>query len=211
MRRPRRLGALTAVVALLVVVVIGLAVVTVSVLPAALALGVAVFALVAGLGSRVRRRPGRRPTPARSAVPADRERSSGTELGSPLRWTTRWEFGVPVDEVPQIRDRLAALLGEWGLTGEEVEPTLLVVTELVSNAAEHGRGPVLLGLELHDGSVHVEVHDGATESPRLLRHDPLRLRGRGLSLVEALSLQWGWTEDPPGKVVWADVPTAWPT
>ena len=63
--------------------------------------------------------------------------------------------------LPDTRERVAVVLAEWGLTGEAVEPTLLVVTELLSNAAEHGHGPGWLAIELADGSVHVEVRDDA--------------------------------------------------
>ena len=102
------------------------------------------------------------------------------------------------------------MLAEWGLTGEAVEPTLLVITEMLSNAVEHGGGPRWLSLELVEESVHVEVCDDGPDPPRLQPHDPWASRGRGLQLVEALSSRWGWTDDPPGKVVWADVPTRWP-
>ena len=184
---------------LLVVVVGALTAVTVTVLPAALALGAVVLALVAGRGLRARHDPGRERTGPVDAGP-----------GSVPRWTTRWEHGVPVEALPLVRDRLTAVLGEWGLIGEPIEPALLVVTELVSNAAEHGRGPAWLEVELRSGSVHVAVRDGDAGRPRALPRDPVRLRGRGLQLVEAVSSRWGWTDDPPGKVVWADVPTAWP-
>jgi anti-sigma regulatory factor (Ser/Thr protein kinase) len=112
--------------------------------------------------------------------------------------------------VPTGRDRLTVVLAEWGLGGEAVEPTLLVVTELLSNAIDHGRSPVRLSVEYSGERVHVEVHDAAPEPPQLQPHDLLRPRGRGLQLVEALSSRWGWTSDPPGKLVWADVPTEWP-
>ena len=201
----RRLGAVAVGLVLLVVALVGLAVVTVAVLPAALALGAAAIALVAGVGSRAwhpsgRRRSAAGPPPARPDV----------DDASSRRWTTRWELGVPEDAVPLVRDRVSALLHEWGLTGEAAQPTLLVVTELLSNAAEHGSGPAWLGVEPRGGSVRVEVHDAAPQPPRRLPHDPVRLRGRGLSLVDAVSSRWGVIDDPPGKLVWAEVPTAWP-
>jgi hypothetical protein len=59
--------------------------------------------------------------------------------------------------------------------------------------------------------VQVEVRDATPDARRLQPPDPARARGRGVHLVEALSSRWGWTADPPGKVVWADVPTEWPT
>jgi len=95
------------------------------------------------------------------------------------------------------------------MTGEAVEPTLLVVTELLSNAIEYGRGPDWLSLALADDTVHVRVRDHTSEQPILHPPNPLQMRGRGLQVVTALS-RWGWTADPPGKVVWAEVPTRWP-
>ena len=88
--------------------------------------------------------------------------------------------------LPGTRERVAVVLAEWGLTGEAVEPTLLVVTELLSNAVEHGRGPEWLSLELAGDAVHVRVRDHAPEQPTLRSADPLQVRGRGLQLVEAL-------------------------
>lgn len=128
-----------------------------------------------------------------------------------MRWASEWKSAPPTEAIPASRDRVAVVLAEWGLTGAAVEPTLLVVTELLSNAIEHGRGPVSLSIELGDALVHVEVRDAAPEHPRRRPPDPRRPRGRGLQLVEGVSAQWGWTNDSAGKVVWADVPTEWPT
>ena len=209
----RRSAVVIAVLVLLCLVVAGLAVMAVTVLPVVLALGVACCALVAGLGQRRWHRAGRRRAAHRSPVLPDGEHGAPDtrpDLPLPPRWTTRWESGLQADAVPLVRDRLTVQLNEWGLTGEEVEPTLLVVTELLSNAAEHGHCPAELVVALGEESVHVEVGDGGAEPPQPQPQDPLRLRGRGLRVVEALSTEWGWTDDHPGKVVWADVPTAWP-
>src|SRR3712207_6890360 len=51
---------------------------------------------------------------------------------------------------------------DWGLNGELRENVLLVATELLSNAVEHGGAPVQLVVEAHGGGVRVEVHDAAT-------------------------------------------------
>jgi anti-sigma regulatory factor (Ser/Thr protein kinase) len=195
-------------IVVVVVLLIAAAVITVTVLPAALALVVAVVALIAGVGTRVRHRPDRR---ARTAtVLAADDIPGAASGGSPLTWSIRWDTQPPVDVLPETRRRATVVLAEWGLTGEEVEPALLVVTELLTNAMEHGGGPGLLSLSLADGAVHVRVHDHAPDPPNLRPLDPLQVRGRGLHLVEALSSRWGWSDDPPGKVVWAEVPTRWP-
>jgi anti-sigma regulatory factor (Ser/Thr protein kinase) len=214
--RPRWLLVLAASAVVLGVVVAGLAVMTAATLPLVLVLGATVFTLVAGAGTRLRHRAERRGrrAPVRSDVGRD---DLGTAVcgmapgAAPrLHWSTQWEADPPVPAVPQTRERVTEVLAEWGLMGEPVEPTLLVVTELLSNAIDHARGPVRLSVELSAEEVHVEVHDATPDAPQLRPPNPARARGRGVYLVEQVSSRWGWTADPPGKVVWADVPTAWP-
>lgn len=61
----------------------------------------------------------------------------------------------------------------------------------------------LLGLET---SVAVEVWDRCPAEPRLLPLDFERESGRGLHMVEALSLNWGFYPIAPvGKVVWSEL------
>jgi hypothetical protein len=204
--RPRVL----AVAAVVLLALAAVVVVSVAALPVAIVLGLTVTALVVGVGTRLRHRPERHPrTPPPPAVVSHRPPVSSSGASSPLRWATYWDAGPAVHALPDIRERVAVVLAEWGLTGEAAEPTLLVITELLSNAAEHGDGPGWLAVEPAGRSVHVEVRDDAPEPPHLQPPDPMQVRGRGLHLVDALS-QWGWTDDPPGKVVWADVTTRWP-
>jgi anti-sigma regulatory factor (Ser/Thr protein kinase) len=209
----RRFVLLGAGILLLGVAVAGLAVMTVAALPLALALGLTILASVAALGMRLQHRSGWRRTEKAPVRPEDERGAGVLEPRGPshLRWAMQRESTPPPHAVPVIRDHVAVVLGEWGLVGEAVEPALLVVTELLSNATDHGRGPVSLAVEFAGDWVHVEVRDGAPEPPQLQPHDLLQARGRGLQLVEALSMRWGWTSDPPGKLVWADVPPRWPT
>lgn len=223
---PRRLLVLVVSILVLAValgaVVAGLAVVVTTALPVALALGAALVALVAGTGTRARwlagRQRGRR-VPPRADVAYDEPDAavggSGPDTGkgaaSEHRWSTWWDGDPPVQAVPDTREQVTVVLAGWGLTGEPVEPTLMVVTELLSNAIDHAHGPVRLSVELSAEVVHVEVHDATPRPPQLRPPDPMRARGRGVQFVEALSTRWGWTAAPPGKVVWADVPTRWLT
>lgn len=123
----------------------------------------------------------------------------------------QWQSGPPGNAVPFIREQLARVLADWGLTAEAYEPTLLVVTELVTNAVEHARSPIQLTVSFPGECVRVEVHDAASEPPRRQPQDRWEARGRGLQLVDALSSRWGWTPDAAGKAVWADVSIGWPT
>lgn len=108
--------------------------------------------------------------------------------------------------------RLARLLAteqlrSWGLP---LENASLVVGELAANAALHGCVPdrdfrILLGV--YGDVLRIEAVD--TMGDRLPeRGDPDAESegGRGLLLVEALSVRWGTEHGPfPRKTVWAEV------
>jgi two-component sensor histidine kinase len=117
----------------------------------------------------------------------------------------------PPSQIPAVREQAAAVLAEWEVCGEAAEPALLVVTELLTNALEYADAPIHITLGLSQIFVRVQVHDAATEPPQPRPHGPAPVRGHGLEIVAALALRQGWTPDPPGKTVWADVPTHWPT
>jgi hypothetical protein len=53
--------------------------------------------------------------------------------------------------------------------------------------------------------VKVCVLDGSTDPPIVQPHNPLAGRGRGLQVVEALALRWGYLVHDLGKTVWARV------
>jgi anti-sigma regulatory factor (Ser/Thr protein kinase) len=85
--------------------------------------------------------------------------------------------------------------------------TLLVVSELVTNAVRHARtGWVLSLVRRPTGTVGVRVSDTGTGTPAI-RLAPLdATSGRGLVLVAVMSEDWGWDPSPTGgKVVWAEV------
>ena len=89
-----------------------------------------------------------------------------------------------------------------------VEDAELLVTELVSNAYDHGQPPMYLRLCLMPDAptVQIEVEDG--DRLRLPRLGTSRLggeRGRGLVLVQQLSSDWGCVLRVASKIVWAQV------
>ncbi len=82
----------------------------------------------------------------------------------------------------------------------------LVVSELVTNAVVHGRGPVQVDLDLDENRVRVAVTDTGPGMVVMRRHDVAALGGRGLQIIEALAISWGSTSGPDrGKTVWATV------
>jgi anti-sigma regulatory factor (Ser/Thr protein kinase) len=88
---------------------------------------------------------------------------------------------------------------------DDTDRVLLCVSELVSNAIEHGRDPRRLDLLVTDRDVRVEVHDGDPRQPEPQVVSPMSLRGRGLQIVETAADRWGVTADGPGKLVWFEI------
>jgi anti-sigma regulatory factor (Ser/Thr protein kinase) len=197
--RSRLLRVAAVVVLVVAVLVAGLAVLTVVTAPLVIALELAALALVTGVATHRRRSRRRRAT----------ARSTGGGPGAEPEWTTGWPAEPELEAVPAVRERLARVLSGWGLTGEDGEPTQLVVTELLDNVIAHGRGPTRLAVRLVAGGVRVEVTDGSPELPRLGPPDPTSAHGHGLVIVDGLAQQWGWTDEPSGKTVWAVVPPGW--
>ncbi|MBD0739591.1 hypothetical protein BGM09_09055 [Streptomyces sp. CBMA29] len=87
----------------------------------------------------------------------------------------------------------------------------LVLSELLTNAMQHGRVPGRkIGtrfLRLADGGLRIEVHDARSEAPSPREATAWDEHGRGLALVEALTEGcWGTaTREGPGKLVWAEL------
>lgn len=94
---------------------------------------------------------------------------------------------------------------ERRLPGGPVDPVLLAVSELVTNAALHaGTDLVLQVSHTEGGNVRVEVWDASSAVPVIGR--PGTVGGRGLALVELLSAGWG--SEPTetgGKCVWCEI------
>lgn len=68
----------------------------------------------------------------------------------------------------------------------------LLTSELVANALEHGRGPVLLTLTHDDEGIVVGISDGDARGPSLRQQVPGATEGRGIALVDALATTWGY-------------------
>ncbi|NKE55671.1 ATP-binding protein [Lentzea sp. PSKA42] len=93
----------------------------------------------------------------------------------------------------------------WELPEDLADDAQLVVTELVSNGIDHGEGPITLTVSRTTSGMLVEVHDESPKQPQLRPVNPSSARGRGMQLVQALSVRWGTTPGKDGKVVWAEL------
>ncbi len=80
----------------------------------------------------------------------------------------------------------------------------LVVSELVTNAVEHGRGEVDVHLAEYHGDLRIAVRDREERPPVTRNEDPDSLDGRGLRIVQSLARASGALPAAGGgKLVWA--------
>ena len=95
-------------------------------------------------------------------------------------------------------------LSTWGLDahGDVAE---LLVSELVTNAINHGRTTCLLELTATPTVLRAAVADDGEGAPRLRYAGPEDESGRGLAIVDALASRWGVEPTSSGKVVWFEI------
>jgi anti-sigma regulatory factor (Ser/Thr protein kinase) len=122
------------------------------------------------------------------------------------------EMRIPLStepgEVPRVRQLVRETLHSWGLADSE-DVTLLLVSELVTNALHYGLPPLDLRLSADSGRVRVEVFDAAGDRRPARQFAPLdAASGRGIEIVAALASRWGSAPAPTGKVVWFEVDPA---
>ena len=87
-----------------------------------------------------------------------------------------------------------------------VDDAQLLASELVTNAVRHAGGPIRVRARLGDGFVRIEVSDAAADrAPQPRQSGPDDVGGRGMELVEKLSVRWGWQTSPEAKVVWIEL------
>jgi len=115
------------------------------------------------------------------------------------------ELKHDVVDIAEVRRWAGSALPQ--LHEDDLLDVQLIVTELVSNVYDHGEFPARLRLHRPPGDgVRIEVEDASAIPPVLKPSSPHSARGRGLVLVDQLAEEWGVTEQPSGKAVWAVVP-----
>jgi anti-sigma regulatory factor (Ser/Thr protein kinase) len=107
--------------------------------------------------------------------------------------------------VGQMRRLGRASLRYWGFKEAVTEQAAVLISELVTNALQHGRGPQIgFTISHSEATVRIEVGDDSSELPTICREPaPDAERGRGLLLVAELSDAWGTSAD--GKRTWCDL------
>ncbi|WP_329303429.1 ATP-binding protein [Streptomyces sp. NBC_00659] len=125
-------------------------------------------------------------------------------------WESSWPLSRELTSARRARRLVTAQLDEWNL--EDVADTAeLLVSELVTNALCHTRGPLRLNLCLRGDRLLCEVEDTEPECPVRREVDADAEGGRGTELLDLLAESWGSTCTPTGKTMWFEVPTQTPS
>jgi PAS domain S-box-containing protein len=120
-----------------------------------------------------------------------------------------WDLPAEPAVVSRARAHVAHQLSRWEL-GHLVATTQVVVTELLTNAIVHARGPIQLRL-VRNQSLICEVSDSSAAAPHLRRAGRLDEGGRGLFLIAQLSRRWGTRYSGDRKTIWAEQPLNGPS
>jgi anti-sigma regulatory factor (Ser/Thr protein kinase) len=102
-----------------------------------------------------------------------------------------------------LRERLA----EWGFEDDAVDTAQLCLSELVNNVIMHAHATAELTVHVQETRLSVIVRDRGGALPGAAPHpdsgeDPMRVFGRGLTLVDALAERWGTERDDVGTTAW---------
>jgi anti-sigma regulatory factor (Ser/Thr protein kinase) len=117
----------------------------------------------------------------------------------------RLSLPAEAGSVPVARHFLAELVARWHLgAGVGARDVELALSELVTNAIEHGAGPVKVRFSRQARGLQIDVTSSATGSiPRVLEPPDTAVSGRGLKVVDTLAAAWGHHDGHGDLTVWA--------
>jgi anti-sigma regulatory factor (Ser/Thr protein kinase) len=132
------------------------------------------------------------------------EASNGRNGSAPWSMDLRGTTAPALVEVRRWASRTLAQVDDAHL-GD----VLLVATELVTNAYDHGQGPLRVRMS-HTAvpcRVRIEVDDSCVDPPVVKAASRDSPGGRGMQLVDKLAAAWGVQQHPAtgSKTVWAEV------
>jgi anti-sigma regulatory factor (Ser/Thr protein kinase) len=114
-------------------------------------------------------------------------------------------FPAERDAPRAARGFVADAMRRWGHSGTLLEDSVLVVSELATNAVVHARSAFSVVARREGSGVRLSVHDLSTAKPVLRSAPLLAPSGRGLQLVAEITSKWGVETTSAGKTVWAEL------
>ncbi|WP_406830353.1 ATP-binding SpoIIE family protein phosphatase [Pedococcus sp. KACC 23699] len=126
---------------------------------------------------------------------------------SPAGYRRRTLVVPPMPEsVRAARDWARAQLTQWHVGDADQYTIVTGISELITNAVLHAGTESHLTMDLDSGQVSVTVADsGNRGEPLLTGGEAMAVRGRGLSLVKAISDAFGSHRTSAGTTVWFEV------
>jgi anti-sigma regulatory factor (Ser/Thr protein kinase) len=112
---------------------------------------------------------------------------------------TRWTLPHTLESARTTRELVGTELQDSQLRDNAV----LVASELVANAVDHGQGPVVVELTRDGRQVRLAVSSTSGQDPQPRAAGQHDLRGRGLTIVSTVADQWGWARHEDLVTVWA--------
>jgi len=108
--------------------------------------------------------------------------------------------------VPTARHVVLELLRVWQ-SPHDHEDAALLVTELVSNVADHvgGEADLTVEVSLAEAWLRIAVVDGSAVRPVVRELSTEHPRGRGLQMVQAIADRWGVEDHDGGKRIWLEL------
>jgi len=103
----------------------------------------------------------------------------------------------------QARRFVSRTLDAWQISEALAFDIVLCVSELTTNAINHGARPIQLRLRKQRHHLLLEVRDSGKGVPSMRLSEPDEASGRGLLIVARVSEHWGIRSGPAGKTVWA--------
>lgn len=112
------------------------------------------------------------------------------------------DFSPDASSVSSARRYAVAALQLEGAVAESVQ---LAVSELATNAVLHARSPFTVRVSRDDTTARVEVFDQSSAPAARQDFGSDAVTGRGLTIVERVTSDWGFTREEGGKWVWFEV------
>ncbi len=106
---------------------------------------------------------------------------------------------------PGLARRFVAAALESFDESDQAGSTLVVVSELVTNAVLHAASALSVAVTVDDHVIRVAVYDASRAVPTTLEVGTRSTNGRGLAVVNAWASRWGTELLDSGKVVWAEL------